>query len=172
MSEHYLGRSVSIFHRMTMSQLAHGLKECQDRQWAGYVLLELFYCDGIRQEELSRLLNIDRANTTRAINKLVQEGYVRRQPDPEDGRAHRVYLTEKGPGLKPDLFNLLGSWDEELLGALTPDEQDLFLTLLRKMGQAVRTAVAALTASSSRIAFIAREWFRLDSRSILCLNGG
>lgn len=135
--EHYLGRWFSIFHRMTMSQLAHGLKECGIGSGQAMFLLELFFCDGIRQEELSRLLNIDRANTTRAINKLVQEGYVRRQPDPEDGRAHRVYLTEKALELKPDLVNLLGSWDEELLGALTPDEQDLFLTLLRKMGQAV-----------------------------------
>lgn len=130
----YLGRWFSILHRMSMSHVTQGLKEYNIGSGQIMFLLELYYCDGVRQEELSNLLHIDRANTTRAIAKLEKEGYVVRQPDPEDGRAYRIFLTEKALQIKPELFSLLRSWDEKLLSALDSHEKELFVQLLKKMG--------------------------------------
>lgn len=135
--DEYLGRWFSILHRLTMSQVAQGLKEYGIGSGQVMFLLELYYADGVRQEDLTTLLNIDGANTTRAIAKLVQEGYVVRKPDEQDGRAYRVYLTEKALQIKPELFKLLKDWDEQLLSALTPQEKNEFIRLLKKMGHSL-----------------------------------
>ncbi len=135
--EDYVGRWLSILYRMTMSHVAQELKAYGIGSGQAMFLLELFHRDGMRQEELSRLLNIDGANTTRAITKLVQEGYVVRRPDPEDGRAYRIYLTEKAVELRADLCGVLRRWDDYLLAGLTHTEKALFLQLLKKTGQAV-----------------------------------
>lgn len=36
---------------------------------------------------------------TRMVTALEQVGYVRRRPDPDDGRAHLVAATEQGRGV-------------------------------------------------------------------------
>lgn len=83
-------------HRMTMKHVADGLKEHGVGSGQAMFLLELFHCDGVRQEELSRLLNVDGATTTRAITRLTQEGLVERRPDPEDGRPPHTPYAQGG----------------------------------------------------------------------------
>ena len=134
--ERSVGRWLSILHRMTMKHVADGLKEHGVGSGQAMFLLELIHCDGVRQEELSRLLNVDGATTTRAITRLTQEGLVERRPDPEDGRAHRIHLTPKAAGLQAHLLQVVSSCDDQLLSGLNDEEQELFLKLLVKMGQA------------------------------------
>jgi DNA-binding MarR family transcriptional regulator len=127
-------------HRLTMSCVANGLKEHNVGSGQAMFLLELFHCDGIRQEELSKHLNIDGANTTRAIKKLVQEGYVERRPDPEDGRAQRIFLTERAFQLKPQLFDVLSDCEQTLLEGLSAEERKLFISLVKRIGHFVADA--------------------------------
>lgn len=133
----YLGRWFSILHRLSMRHITQGLKKFNIGSGQIMFLLELYYTDGVRQEELSSLLNIDGANTTRAISKLVEEGYVVRRPDEEDGRAFRVFLTEKALLIRPDLFALMRGWEERLLKDLSDEEQQQFISLLKKVGHSI-----------------------------------
>ena len=135
--DYYLGRWFSILHRLSVRHITPDLKEFRIGSGQIMFLLELYYSDGVRQEELSTLLNIDRANTTRAINRLEGEGYVRRQLDSEDGRAYRIFLTPQALQVKAELFALMGNWEEKLLAALTLEEQDLFIDLLKKVGRSL-----------------------------------
>lgn len=135
--DEYLGRWFSILHRLSLRDITQGLKEFKIGSGQIMFLLELYYSDGVRQEELSSLLNIDGANTTRAISKLEEEGYVVRLQDVEDKRAYRIYLTDKALKIKPALFDIMRSWDEKLLRTLDADEKELFVRLLKKIGQSV-----------------------------------
>lgn len=51
---------------------------------------------GVRQQRLSELLVVDRSNITGLVDRLEKAGWVERQADPEDRRAHRVVVTETG----------------------------------------------------------------------------
>ena len=133
----YLGRWFSILYRLSMRHITQGLKEFNIGSGQIMFLLELYYADGVRQEELSTLLNIDGANTTRAISKLEEEGYVYREADAEDGRAFRVFLTKKALEIRPQLFALMRDWEERLLGDLSQKEQEQFVRLLKKIGHSV-----------------------------------
>lgn len=132
--DEYLGRWFSVLHRLSIRHVTQGLKKFNIGSGQIMFLLELYYSDGVRQEELSTFLNIDGANTTRAIKKLEEVGYITRKQDQEDKRAYRVFLTENAMEIKDELFSLMRSWEEELLSALTREEQSIFIELLKKIG--------------------------------------
>ncbi|NLX61192.1 MAG: MarR family transcriptional regulator [Tissierellia bacterium] len=132
----YISRWFSVFHRLYLSFVYEGLKEYNIGSGQIMFLLELYYCDGVSQEELSSYLSIDGANTTRAINKLEKEGYVIRKQDEKDRRVKRIYLTKKAMDIKPKVLGLINQWESLLLENLTKVEKQVLNDLLKKIGHA------------------------------------
>ena len=92
---------------------------------------------GIRQIDLTRLCRVDKVTTAKVVRKLSNAGYIQRQPDPEDKRAWNVFPTATGKALYEDI---LAEENRELsvcLQGLNPQEQAVFLTVLRKINQNV-----------------------------------
>lgn len=56
---------------------------------------------GTRLVELAERARIAKQTATALVNRLAAAGYVRRVPDPDDGRARRVRLTPRGRELVP-----------------------------------------------------------------------
>lgn len=48
------------------------------------------------QQDLVKVLGVDKSNVTRLCAKMVEAGHLVQEPSPEDGRAWRVSLTSKG----------------------------------------------------------------------------
>lgn len=135
--DEYVGRWFSVLHRLSISYITEGLKDYNIGSGQVMFLLELYYCDGISQEKLSSYLNIDGANTTRAIRKLEEEGYVVRRQDEEDRRVKKIYLTDKALEIKPIVLNLINQWENRLTRKLTRVEREVFVDLLKKIGHSV-----------------------------------
>jgi DNA-binding MarR family transcriptional regulator len=57
---------------------------------------------GIRLTELADRAQLSLAATSELVNDLVDLGYLIRRPDPEDGRAKLIDLTERGQALMAD----------------------------------------------------------------------
>ncbi|GAA5053414.1 MarR family winged helix-turn-helix transcriptional regulator [Nocardia callitridis] len=57
------------------------------------VLSHLATADGRSQQELAQLLDVHRNAMVGLIDQLEQRGLVRRQPHPDDRRAHAIHLT-------------------------------------------------------------------------------
>ncbi|MEI8175498.1 MAG: MarR family transcriptional regulator [Candidatus Omnitrophota bacterium] len=90
---------------------------------------------GCRQEEISQLLLVSRANITGLIDHLVKKGLVKRCADPSDRRVWNIMITAKGEKLLASY--LPGHYQEirERLCFLSVKEKDLysdFLTRLRE----------------------------------------
>lgn len=51
---------------------------------------------GINQKKLSSLLLVDKTTTAKAVNKLVDKGYILKKTNQSDKRNFNLYLTEKG----------------------------------------------------------------------------
>ena len=96
-------------------------------------LLELYIEDGRNQEELAEVLKIDKGTTARAIKKLEENGFIRREKDEKDKRSNRVYLTEEGKGMKDNIFFILNQWDKKMSEQLDEEERELMIKLLRKV---------------------------------------
>lgn len=62
-----------------------------------HLVLFVLRCSGaLRLSDLASRMELDASTASRHVRSLEQLGLVRRSPDPDDGRAFRVELTEKG----------------------------------------------------------------------------
>jgi DNA-binding MarR family transcriptional regulator len=57
--------------------------------------------EGIQVVELARRSQMAKQSMGQVIEQLEALGYVERRPDPDDGRAKRVFLTERGLSVRP-----------------------------------------------------------------------
>ncbi len=89
--------------------------------------------DGLSQSVLSARSQIDRTTMGGLIDRLEKEGLVARQADPDDRRAYRICLTEKGKALQPELTPLALKAQRKLAAKLTPEEQETLMSLLEKI---------------------------------------
>ncbi len=128
-----VSRFLSCLYRHTQMYFDRQLGQYKLSYGALSFLMVLFHHDGIHQEEISRKLSIDKATTTRAIQKLIESGYVRRETDSADRRAYFIYLTEKGLALKPELHQLSRDWSAQLTSGFSSEEKVQVFRLLEKM---------------------------------------
>ncbi|MBI5248610.1 MAG: MarR family transcriptional regulator [Desulfomonile tiedjei] len=91
-------------------------------QWA--VLSSLWEEEGIHQSLLAEKTTKDRHNIARIVKLLERGGLVRREPDGQDGRLQRVYLTEEGWALKSRLVPVVNNFLQHALSGLTQEDLD------------------------------------------------
>ena len=78
---------------------------------------------GLTQTDLSRRLELKAAATGRLVDRLAGRGLVKRQADPEDRRAHRLFITEKAQRLLTELEPMGEFIRKEVLKDLKADER-------------------------------------------------
>lgn len=96
-------------------------------------LIHLYNNDGINQEMLSEMINIDKGTTAKAITKLEQLELVTRVKDEKDKRTNKIFLTPKALEIKDEFYEILNSWENTITTNLTEDEVELGLKILKKM---------------------------------------
>ncbi|HXF73013.1 MAG TPA: MarR family transcriptional regulator, partial [Actinomycetota bacterium] len=99
MRERDLGRLLLEGQRVVAGELEQALAErgYPDLR-AGHlaVFLNIDRRTGTRLTELARRAGISKQGMMLVVDQLEERGYVRRVPDPEDGRAKVVRLTARG----------------------------------------------------------------------------
>jgi DNA-binding MarR family transcriptional regulator len=83
--------------------------------------------------ELYSSLLVSSGAMTNRIDRLQAAGFVRRVPDPDDGRAVQVALTSKGRRLIDFALEGHNANERRLLQALTNDELQTLAALLRRL---------------------------------------
>lgn len=89
------------------------------------VLLELSRADGqLRMQDLGERTVLSRTRISRIVDELEQHGLVRREPDPDDGRAIRATITADGrAAFRATAPHYLQGIDEHFTSHLTPAER-------------------------------------------------
>ena len=95
-------------------------------------LMELYRQDGIRQEDLTLKLNIDKGTTARAIKMLEAEGFIIKKEDKDDKRAYRIFITDKGIYHRDAIYKVAKEWENNLTKNLTEEEKETMISLLKK----------------------------------------
>ncbi|MFF1631811.1 MarR family winged helix-turn-helix transcriptional regulator, partial [Streptomyces sp. NPDC058272] len=70
------------------------------------LLMHLWDTGPQRQADLAVVFDTDSAAMTRTVQRLERAGFVRRRPDPNDGRATLVETTAAGNGLRRSVEQL------------------------------------------------------------------
>ena len=87
------------------------------------ILLQLHFRGVCGMSEVSEKFEITPAAASQLVDKLVQNGLIRREEDPHDRRAKCLDLTEKGRDLLQRNFDERYRWVDELAEKLTPEER-------------------------------------------------
>ena len=86
----------------------------------------LLHEDGVSQEQLANSIKCDRATSARSIARLLDAGYVRREVDPTDRRAYRVFLTEHGIYMRHVLLSISTELNNILMAGFKNEEKIIF----------------------------------------------
>ena len=87
---------------------------------------------GIDQATLSGLIGYDRATLGKVVERLEIKQLVQRDICPEDRRARRLRLTERGQSLFAAARPNVEAIQPEILSNLTPEEREALVRLLTK----------------------------------------
>ncbi|MBN2005077.1 MAG: MarR family transcriptional regulator [Anaerolineae bacterium] len=78
---------------------------------------------GISLSDLSRRLLCTKGNATRIVKSMESDGYLRREENPGDNRAMRLYITPDGETLWREVSQAHLAFNESRFGKLSPPEQ-------------------------------------------------
>ena len=79
------------------------------------------------QRDLARFTRMEQPSMAQMLVRMERDGFIRRAPDPADGRSSLVTLTEVAEARLPDACIVLFQGNREVLGGLT-DEETIQLT--------------------------------------------
>lgn len=82
------------------------------------LLASLHRHDGQTLAGLSRALLVTAGNVTGLVDRAERDGVVERRPDPDDRRASRVWLTERGRTLIKSVLPMHDAQVHEMLSGL------------------------------------------------------
>jgi DNA-binding MarR family transcriptional regulator len=100
------------------------------------VLAAVFEEPGRGQKQVAERMGVDAVNFGQMIDELEGKGLVERKIDPDDRRARRLYVTERGAALRRRMRpNLLGA-QERLLAPLSLEERGALLDMLVRVIEA------------------------------------
>jgi DNA-binding MarR family transcriptional regulator len=104
----------------------------------------------ITQQSLGTCIGMDPSSMVATIDELEAEGLVERRRNPQDRRAHALYVTDKGRRTLAEGRKVARRAQEELLAPLTGEERRQLHELLLKVAQGTPQATAGT--SSERAA--------------------
>ncbi len=87
-------------------------------------LMHLYYHPDLDVSSIGTFTGVTNAAASQMIERLVQQGLLRRTEDPADRRMKKLALTDKGRKLIEATIEARKRWMEELTGLLSPVQQE------------------------------------------------
>lgn len=92
--------------------------------------MAIHFHNGATQEELTSLVGVDKAMTTRVLHSLEKKNLVKRVPDLQDKRQNKVYQTEKAAELNEDFVGELIQLNEIFIQGISNESFENFMQTL------------------------------------------
>jgi MarR family transcriptional regulator for hemolysin len=96
-------------------------------------LAQLEQNEGTSQARLAELTDVEPMTMVRILDRMETDQLIERRPDPEDRRARRLYLTDKGRPLVGEVWRLAELTRNEMFSGINKEERLLFMRVLEQM---------------------------------------
>ncbi|MEL7465155.1 MAG: MarR family transcriptional regulator [Pseudomonadota bacterium] len=90
-------------------------------------------------QDVATISRRPRNTISRAVHRMLAEGYIERAPDPDDGRQSRLTITPAGRALHGKIAAMLAERQETVLGGLGEEERATLSALLLKAARHAAT---------------------------------
>ena len=102
------------------------------------VLAVLSVVEGPLIRELSVLTVVEQSTLSRALDQLQDGALIRRETDPSDSRAVRVFITEGGRATFESLWPQMAAGEARMFRGVPEEERRAFVGTLQKMLNNIR----------------------------------
>lgn len=130
---HSVEQMIDLMHRMQQLRLGDFPKR---RFNLSYPQMELIRFvgnhPGSHLQDVADGLDLTPPTVSVGIRRMEEDGWMERRPDPNDGRATCIYLTEKSLAIVQKLSAAQRKGVQQFLSQLTQEEQKDLLTLMDK----------------------------------------
>jgi DNA-binding MarR family transcriptional regulator len=142
----YLMNDVTLLFRKHFDRRAvqFGLTRAQ---WRATKML--YHREGLRQNELAEMLEMEPIAVGRVIDRLQAAGFVERRPDPRDRRAWRLYVTAQAHEVVDDMERIARELRREATAGIAYEELKQALDVMTRIKENLQ-ALDALEAPEAR----------------------
>jgi len=117
-----LGFLCNLTFKAFVSVLEHKLRGTQVSRAQFLALAHLTALGPLSQRELSSLLSIAPATAVRLVDRMERDGWVTRQPDPDDRRVKRVAPTDRAAEVWEEVSKSGRATLEQAYQGISPEE--------------------------------------------------
>jgi DNA-binding MarR family transcriptional regulator len=121
LSQRYVAR-----YEQRASAISLTLTQCK-------ALAELQKNEGISQVRLAELTGVEPMTMVRILDRMESDQLIERRPDPDDRRARRLYLTDKGQPLVAEVWRMAELTRAELFTGIGQEEIQVFMRVLEQL---------------------------------------
>ena len=97
--------------------------------------------NGMTLGELSQRMMVTNGNITGLVDRLAEQGLIRRRPSPKDRRVQIVTLTVEGQRAFRGMARVNAEWVGEIFADLSPGDIEALMPLLAKTKASARKAL-------------------------------
>ncbi len=88
---------------------------------------------GMIQDEIGKIVKVDKGTCARAMQRLLQKGYIIRERDVEDKRKYRVYPSEKAMEEYPIILKIYEEITDKSIDGISKEDEEKLEELLDKI---------------------------------------
>ncbi len=139
-----LGYLLQLSAKQYRAQFAIGLRPHNLTSQQAAVLLALAASPGVAlvPSAVADAIGADPATTTGLLQRLERDGWLSSETNPGDGRSRLLSLTPNAEQTVPTLIAIAQGVSASAADALSADELDTFLALLRRLVDHESSAIA------------------------------
>ena len=97
--------------------------------------------NGMTLGELSQRMMVSNGNITGLVDRLTEQGLIRRKPSPTDRRVQIVSLTSEGQKFFRSMARVNADWVGEIFEGLSARDVEALMPLLAKTKESARKAI-------------------------------
>ncbi|WP_409022182.1 MarR family winged helix-turn-helix transcriptional regulator [Dellaglioa sp. P0083] len=130
---HEVEKLTTIYNRMIRLRINDTLKEFELSESNFFYVLLVCESPGVSQDELIQNIYRDHSVVTRAISKLIKDGWLEKKMSSADKRRTELYPTAKAINNYQDIFDRITVVNDESISVLSEEEIKQFEHILEKV---------------------------------------
>lgn len=137
--EQALREWAQLFMHRSMREFQNWVKESGLSHSQVAALMRLHHGGACPVNEIGQDLRVTPGAASQIVDRLAQQGLLRREEDDHDRRVRRITLTPDGQEIVRQAIESRVAWMRQLVADLEPDEQQAIIDSLDHLTSAART---------------------------------
>lgn len=128
-----IARKITLLGRKSQTYIGGALAKYDLTAAEQPFFMALQHREGMTQEELTAIVGVDKAVTTRVVKSLEKKGFLKRVQDKQDRRKNLIYPTEKARVLHPVVKEELHAFNRFLTQGIEEKTLEILYDALVRM---------------------------------------